>query len=410
MSTFGDWLPGSKEGKMRADAVMKRRASATALTTDLDLELQDLQVSLQLDEKDHQPVDLMPFRTTLERAQAVMSQIYNDVTLIADKPVPERITDAQAFELVQPALRIEARAVEARKLFEKARQARNELNLPRENAAKLIAEAEQRRLQAEIALAASRSIAQRLKADYSEIYPKVEAALLTAESETSAATQLVTSARQGLSRKAWKEAYDLARRAITLFDSASGKFDLIQSSENEHAQASQEADDELAAALRRLNEVRSRLTSQATLLSHDANYYLAAGVQRLGEARRAFKATPALYVTALKLAKEATSLIEQALLQATEEIEKLQRNRLEARQSLSMLSETVQSLRISLNSQRTVPTKANKCYDKARTERDRLLPRETEIDRLSLPQLAELTAAARQAIQTAQEGLKLISG
>jgi hypothetical protein len=410
MSTFGDWLPGSKEAKMRADAVMKRRASATALTTDLDLELQDLQVSLQLDEKDHQPVDLMPFRTTLERAQAVMSQIYNDVTLIADKPVPERITDAQAFELVQPALRIEARAVEARKLFEKARQARNDLNLPREKAAGLIAEAEQRRLQAEIALAAARSIAQRLKADYSEIYPKVEAALITAESETSAATQMVTSARQGLSRKAWKEAYDLARRSMTLFDSASGKFDLIQSSESEHAQASQEADDELAAALRRLNEVRARLTSQAALLSHDANYYLAAGVQRLGEARRAFKATPALYVTALKLAKEATSLIDQALMQATEEIEKLQRNRLEARQSLSMLSETVQSLRISLNSQRTVPTKANKCYDKARTERDRLLPRETEIDRLSLPQLAELTAAARQATQTAQEGLKLIGG
>src|SRR6476469_9985187 len=123
MSTFGDWMPGSKEAKMRADAVIKRRSSATALTTDLDLELQDLQVSLQLDEKDYQPVDLMAFRTTLERAQAVMAQIYNDVTMIADKPVPERITDAQAFELVQPALRIEARAQEARKYFEKARQA-----------------------------------------------------------------------------------------------------------------------------------------------------------------------------------------------------------------------------------------------------------------------------------------------
>ncbi len=408
MSSFGDWLPGSKEAKMRADAVIKRRISATALTTDLNLELEDLQVSLQLDQKDYQSVDLMPFRAALERAQSVMALIYNDVTLIADRPVPERITDAQAYEFVQPALRIEARVQEASRLFEKARQAREALNQPRENAGGLIAEAEQRRLQAEIDLAGVRQIASRLKAEYSETYPRVEAALLTAESETQAATQMVVSARQALSRKSWREAHDLARRSMTLFDSAAGKFDLIRQSENDHAQASVDADDALAAALRQLNSARATLTSQAKMLANEPNYYLSAAVQRLGEARRAFKAAPPLYVTALKLAKEASSLIDQALTQTGKEVQKLQNSRMDALQSLEMLNEAVQNLRISLNSQRTVPVKANRCYEQARAERDRLLPRQAEINTLFLPQLVELTTAARLALQTAQEGQKLV--
>src|SRR4051794_16818481 len=134
MSNFGDFLPGAKEGKMRADAVIKRRTSAAAMTTDLDLELQDLQVSLQLDSKEFQPADLADFRNKLERAQAIMAQIYNDVNLIADRPVPERITDAQAYEFIQPALRIEARAQEVRHWFTQAAKARDLLSQPREEA------------------------------------------------------------------------------------------------------------------------------------------------------------------------------------------------------------------------------------------------------------------------------------
>jgi hypothetical protein len=408
MSSFGDWLPGAKEAKTRAEAVLKRRTAATALTTDLDLDLQDLQVSFELAEKDYQPGDLADFRTALERAQSLMAQIYNDVSMIADNPVPERITDGQAFELVQPALRIEARAQEVRKVFEKAHQVHRELSKPRENAAGMIAEAEQRRLQTEIALTSCRTIAQRLKAAYSEVYPKVEAALLTAESETQAANQMVTSSRQALNRRSWREAHDLARRSITLFESASGKFDLIRQADSDYGQAAQEADDVLAAALRRLNEVRATLTSQAALLTNDPNYYLSAGVQRLGEARRAYKANPPQYVTALNLAKEATALLDQAVIQANDEIEKLRRNRQEARQNLALLNEAVQNLRITINSQRSVPTKATRYYEQARAERTRLAPREAEIDRLSLPQLVELATAARQALQAAQEGLKLV--
>jgi hypothetical protein len=408
MSNFGDFLPGAKENKIRAEAVIKRRTAAAAVTTDLDLELQDLQVSLDLDQKEFSPADMANFRQALERAKAVMSQIYNDVNLIADRPVPERITDAQAYEYMQPALRIEARSHEARHWFSLAAKARDELSKPREEAGDKIAAAEGQRLQAEQALAHARQVAEALKAAYAENFPQVEAALATAASEVQAASQMVISARLALGRKSWREAFDLARRSSTLFDSAAAKFHLIQAAEADYHHASQEADDALQEALSRLSAARPVFNEQAQLISSDPVFYLNPVVQKVGEARRAFKGTPPQYVTALRLAREALALLEQAQDRLGQEVQRLQQSRFDARENLTALNDCVQNLRYILNSQRSVPVKAKQLYERARLERDVLCPREQEIDRLSIPELVELVVSAKQALQTARAGLALV--
>ncbi len=408
MSIFDDFLPGGKEGKVRADAVIKRRTVAAAMTTDLDLELQDLQVSLQLDAKDFNASDLANFQSTLERAQAIMAQIYNDINVIADRPVPERITDAQAYEFIQPALRIESRAQEVKHWFAQAAKARDALSQPREEADDKIAAAEGQRLQAEHSLATARQIAEQLKAAYAENFPQVQAALATASSEVQAASQMVISARLALGRRSWKEAFDLARRSATLFDSAAAKFQLIQSAETDYSQAAQDADEALAEALRRLNTARSFFADQARLISADPIFYLRPVVQRIGEARIAYKGNPPQYVTALRLAREALILLEQAQNRLAQEVQRLQQSRFDARENLTALNECVQNLRYTLNSQRSVPVKAKELYEKARQERDKIFPREKEIDQLSIPQLVELVAAAKQALQNARDGLALV--
>ncbi|MBN9387196.1 MAG: hypothetical protein J0I20_04015 [Chloroflexi bacterium] len=412
MSNLGDFLPGSKEAKIRAESVTRRRTTAAALTTDLDLELQDLQVSLQLDSKEFSSTDadMVNFKRTLDRAQAIMAQIYADINLIADHPVPERITDQQAYEYVQPAYRIESRANEVRRWLAEASKYRDALGKPREEAADKIEAAENQRLQVESALANSRQVADRLKAAYAENYPQVEAALATASSEVLAASQMVTSARMALGRKSWREAFDLARRSSTLFDSAAAKFQLIQNAAQDYGQAAQDADDALALALRKLNEARSFFNEQARLINSDPAFYLSAVVQRIGEARRAYKGLPPQppqYVTALRLAREALVLLEQAQDRLTSEVRRLQQSRLDARENLNALNTSVQDLRYTLNAQRSVPLKAKELYEKARQERDKLFPREKEIDQLTLPQLVELAAAAKAALQTARDGLAL---
>lgn len=408
MNNFGDFLPGAKEGKMRAEAVMKRRNSAAAMTADLDLELQDLQVSLQLDSKEFSPAEMANFKTSLERAQSIMAQIYNDVNEIADRPVPERITDAQAYEYMQPALRIESRAQEAKRWFAEAAKARDILSQPREEADDKITAAEGQKLQAEQALDSAREVAARLKAAYAENYPQVEAALTTAASEVLAASQMVTSARLAVGRKSWREAYDLARRSATLFDSAASKFQLIQSADTDYHQAAKDADDALAEGLRRLNASRPFFAEQAKIIAADPIFYLHPVVQRIGEARIAYKGNPPQYVTALRLAREALILLEQAQDRISMEVGRLQQNRLDARENLSALNECVQNLRYTLNSQRSVPVKAKELYEKARAERDKIYPREKEIDQLGVAQLVELVAAAKLALQNAREGLALI--
>ncbi|HEX2911187.1 MAG TPA: hypothetical protein VH186_10295 [Chloroflexia bacterium] len=410
MSSFGDWLPGTKEAKMRSEAVIKRRTAAAALTTDLDLELQDLQVSLQLARKDHQPNELAELEAALERIQGVMTRIYNDINLIADKPVPERINELQVFEYMDPAVRIESLAVEARKWMEKARQVNQQLQRPREEAGGNIAEAERLRLQAEIELSSARNTVEQLKAAYAENSPEVSAALATAESEVQAATQMIQAARTAQALNAWREANDLARRSATLFQSANGKFQRIRLSELDHVQASQDAEKALNAALEQLTAARTRLQAQAALLSAEPNHYLTPAVQRLGEARRAYKANPPQYVTALRLAKDASSLMEQAIILANQETQKIQQSRHDAHQKLEQLKETVNNLRLALNAHRAVPVRANECYNQARIERDRLLPRESEIEQLSVPQMVELSTEAQRALETAQEGLKLLGG
>lgn len=406
-----DWLmPGGKEAKIRAEAVSKRRNSASALVSDLSLEADDLKVSLELDSKDYPAADIKKFRDAVERCNAVMQLIYNDLTFMADRPVPERITEQQAFELVQPALRLEGRVPELRQLMDKAREARRELTQPRDEAAGNIADAERRRLQAEIDIASLSTVIEQLKAAYAENYPQSNAAFQTASSEVKAASQMVSSARIALDRKSWREANDLARRSMVLFDSAAGKFSLIRSSQNDYASAAEEADDAIREALQNLNIARTRLQQQGVILSHDVNHYLSPAVQRLGEARRAYHANPPQYVSALRLAKEASTLLEQGITTANEEVYKLSGIRIEAHSVITQLNEAVQNLRVTLNSMRTVPVRANDLYTKARDVRDRLLPHEFEIDQWGLAQLADFTSNARQALQNAQEGLRLVSG
>lgn len=404
------FMAGGKEAKMRADAVIKRRNSANAQITDLDLEMEDLRVSLQLDSKDYSADDIKAFREAVERCQNVINMIYNDVRYMADKPVPERINEQQAFEFMQPALRIEGRIPELKQYFEKARNLRNDLTKPRDEAAGNIADVERKRLQAEIDMASLAPVLEQMKAGYADTYPQMNAAFMTANNEVKAATQMVVSARMALDRKSWREANDLARRAATIFDSAASKIRMVRSSQADFTIASTEADDALADAMSRLKVARQRLTEQVGMPVEDVNRYLNPSVQKLGEARRAYSTNPPQHMTALRLAKESLSLLEQGLILANEEVYKVSAVRAEAHEALRQLNDVVGNLRITLNSMRTVPVRANDCYRQSRDIRDRLMAQEFMLTGMSMPQARDFLNDAQKALELAQEGLKLVGG
>jgi hypothetical protein len=144
-------------------------------------------------------------------------------------------------------------------------------------------------------------------------------------------------------------------------------------------------------------------------LSSDPHVYLQAAIQRIGEARRAIKSNPPQYVSCLRLSKEAISLITDTVGQAAVEVEQLKTGRLAAREGLRQLQEAVQLTRITLNSQKSVPVKANELYTQARNERDRLTERGQKLDSFKPGQLDKFVAEIEATIKKAQEATRLAS-
>jgi hypothetical protein len=406
---MADWMPGAKEAKVRAEAVNKRRMAAAALVTDLNTELEDFKLALELEAGEYQPADLAAINALLARAQGVMDNLFQDINELSARPMPERINDQQAFELVQPALRIESRSGEMRRWLQETRQKKEELDRPRQTASGNVDNAQRRRLQVDATLREIQNLVEQMRQAGAENFPEVSAALITAQREILTAVQLVDGARQVILRKSYREAEDLAMRAQRLFDSAAAKLDMIKLASADFANASKDADDALAEALRKLNEAKATLIARVALLSGDPNVYLQAAVQRIGEARRAIKANPPQYVSCLRLSKEAISLIEDTVTQAATEVDRLKTGRLNARESLRQLQEAVQLTRITLNSQRSVPVRANELYVQARNERDRLLEQSKELDSLRVVQLEKFNLEVQQALQKAQEATRLAS-
>lgn len=403
-------MPGVKEARARAEAVHKRRMTASASVTDLNTELEDLKLALELEASDYQPADFASLKSVLDRAQAVMDNLFRDINEIQAHPVPERLNDyRQEFDLVQPALRIESRAAEMRHWLQETRAKKAELDKPRQTAGGNIELAQRHRLETEAEFSEVKSLVEQMREAGAENFPEVSAALLTAQRELSTGGQLVDGARQALSRKSYREGDDLANRARRLFESSQSKIGMIKIAGADFARAEQDAAKALNEALRKLNEAKATLTARAALLSDDPNTYLQAAVQRIGEARRASRATPPQWVTCLRLSKEATSLIEITVTQAANEVEKLKTGRMAARETLGQLQEAVQLARITINSQKSVPVKANNLYIEARNLRDRLVEQSQQLDTLKPFQLDSLVEELRSALQKAQEATRLAS-
>ncbi|NWJ96857.1 MAG: hypothetical protein HXX20_13820 [Chloroflexi bacterium] len=406
---MADWMPGAKEAKARAEAITKRRMLASALVTDLNTEFEDLKLTLELEADEYQSADLASLKVPLERAQAVLDNLFRDISEITGRPLPERVNDQQAFELVQPALRIESRVAEMRHWLEETRQKKTELDRPRQTASGKVEAVQRQRLQVDATFSEMCNLVEQMRLAGAENFPEVSAALITAQRELLTAGQLVDGGRQALQRKGYREAEDLALRSQRLLESCSAKFDMIRLAGTNFSHASQDAEDALTEALRQLTEAKALLTARAALLSSDPNVYLQGAIQRIGEARRAIKINPPQYVTCLRLSKEAISLITDTVAQAAVEVEQLKTGRLAAREGLRQLQEVVQLTRITLNSQKSVPVRANELYVQARNERDRLTERGQQLDSLKPGQLDKLVEEIEATIKKAQEATRLAS-
>jgi len=409
MSNFADWMPGAKDAKTRAEMVNKRRMTASALVTDLNTAFEDLKLTMELEAGEYQPADLALIKAPLERAQSLLNNLFSDIQEITLHAVPDRITDQQAFQFVQPALRIESRAMEMRRWLEETRYKKAELDKPRQAAGGSIERVQHKRLQAEANFSEVRGLVEQMKQAGAENYPEVSAALITAQRELVTAQQLVEGARQAVLRKGFREAEDLVSRAQRLFDSSGAKFDMIRLAGADFAHAAEDADDALAEAMRGLNEAKTTLTARASLLSSDPNIYLQAAIKKIGEARRAIKTNPPQYVTCMRLSKEAISLIEDTVSQAAREMERLKTGRVTARETLRQMQEAVQLTRITLNSQRSVPVKANNLYTQARNERDILVEQSQQIDSLRPEQLDKFIEDMRKVLKKAEDATRLAS-
>lgn len=399
--------PGRKGDEMRAKDVYRRLMAASAMTTDLSLEVDALKTDLELAELDHQPQDLKTLRSYLDKASDLLNTIYLDVNEITGQQLPERVSDMEAYQFVQPALRIEAKAQELRQWLTRANDAKTKLDQPRVNSDKIMTAAERKRLQADAELAEARRIVSALQASRAENYPEASAALLTAEREIFAGSQMVHAAQQAIGRKAYREAVDLAERSQKILDSGINRFFTIKQANQEHTRAADAADEALQKALQRLQEAKNTLAVRASLLTQDPNAYLQSVVQRIGEARRAFRANPPQHMTTYRLATEALTLIDDILSRADEETRLIRDSRINARQLNQQLLDAVLEVRQLINSRQSVPVRANELYTRARAERDRL--GQTDIDDLSFGELKIHIAKTQVAIQTAQDAIQLIS-
>jgi hypothetical protein len=397
---------GKKEQKARAEDVQRRLMSASAMTHDLDLEYNELKFWLEIDGQNFQPSDLKNIQSYTEKAYDLLQSIYMDVNQISGRPTPERLKIQEANELVQPALRIEAKAREFKQWVEKAKQAKDKLDTPRMNAADVLALADRKRLQAESELAQARQQVWELEAGRAENYPEAKAALTTAEREILAGTQMVQAGHQALLRKSFREAYDLAERSQKILESGIGRFVTIKFAIDKNRQASTDAEDALDKALRRMQEVKDILAARAKLISTMPQTYMQSAIQRIGEARRACKSNPPQFMTAFRLANEGLTLLDQALERANEETRNLRSARLKARELSRQLSEAVAEARSLINNRQTVPVRANEMFRKARDSRERLAAQ--DIDELGYPALTKLNADLQVALEEINSALDML--
>lgn len=406
-SGLADWLqPGKKEARERAQIVQKRRMSAAALIHDLETALNDATFGVELDKNEYQPSDVAKLQAPLDRARQLLNTIYTDLTEINNRPLPEMVTEIEAYQLMQPVLRVESRVNEVRSELKKAAEIRDSLDLPRQTAKSNIEAAERKRLQNASALQDTRQIVRQMQEGRAENAPEVAAAFLTAEREITTANQLVQAAQLALTRKGWREANDLADRANRLFGSAQDKIESVKAAGQDFAHAAADAQVLLDRALQRLNEAKTQLTAKATLISGDPNLYLQKSVQYLGEARRALKQNPPQAMTAYRLATEGNSLIEEALAQADDEMRRLKNGRIEARAALQQLHEAILAARTQLSNQQVVPVASNDMYRQARREYDRLY--DAKVDELKPDELEKIAGAAQAATRLAEQASKLL--
>jgi hypothetical protein len=402
-----DWLqPGRKEARERALAVQKRRLSAAALVHDVETSVSDAVFGLEIDKLDYQASDIAKMQVPLDRAKQTLSAIYNDLTEINRNEMPERITEMEAFQLMQPVLRIEARLNEARDLVRQAGELKAQFDGPKQNAKGNIDNIERRRLQVANDLQECRTAVRQLQEGRAENAPEVAAAFVTAEREATAANQMIAAARLALPRKAWLEANDLAVRAGRLYNSSSEKLETVRQAGEQFSHIAGDVQALVERTLLKLNTAKTELAAKASLVSGDPESYLQKSVQRLGEARRALKQTPPQPMTAYQLANESSSLIDEALAQAKDEMNWLKNSRLEARKALQELQESVQIVRSQLSAQKVVPVASNDMYRQARREYDRLS--DVKVDELKPAQLEQVIKEAEVASRLAQQAAKLL--
>lgn len=404
---LADWLqPGKKEARERAQIVQKRRFSAAAAVSDMEQQLNDAVFGLELDKTDYQASDVTAMQAPFDRARQVISSIYHDLTDMNNTPVPAQISEMEAYQLMQPVLRVESRLNEVRNYLTQGNELKTKYDLPKQNAKGQVDTAERKRLNTASTLPNTRNFVQQMQSGRAENAPEMAAAFLTAERETTAATQLVQAAQQALSRKGWRDAVDLSDRACRMLDSAQERLRTIEIAGEQFAHAASDAQALLDSVLQKLQEAKVQLTAKAALLSNEPNDYLQYGVQQIGEARRALKQNPPQALAAYRLATEANTLIEEAVTQASEEVQRLKNNRLEARKSLQELQEAVQTARSQLSSQRVVPVAANELYKQARSEYEQLY--DTKVDELKSDELERTVKVAKAAIRLAQQATKML--
>jgi hypothetical protein len=394
------------EAQERAEVVSKRRSAAAALVTDLDTEFADVRISVELDGPGYTPADQKSLTGSLDKARQLLEKLYVEVQQISFHPVSDRITEPEAYALMQPALKIEAMAVELRQWLQRVRDAKSKLDRPKTEVDGQAKAAEVSRLNVSAGLDQARMLIEQMRQARAENYPECSAALLTAEREATAANQLLVASQQALGRYAYREALDLTQRARSMLDSAQSKLDMIKAAGVKFEKAHDEADDALNKALARLQEAKQELTQHIVDLEADPNTYFFGAVQRIGEARRAIKSDPPQNLTCYRLSNEALTMIEDALQRARQGINTLREGRVNSHSLLHQLQETVYEVRLRINEKQAVPVRAKELYSQARSEFDRLAA--LEIQTLSLTEMEDFTSSATYALKLAESARALL--
>ncbi len=366
-------MSGAKDPRSRAEIIRKRRSAAAAQVADFNSEFENLKLALELEKEDYNPQDYASLQAALTRIGLILDSLFRDISEISAKQVPEKVLDQQAFDLIQPALRIETRSNDFRHLVSEAKKQKVKLDLPRQSAAGNLDQAQQKRFLLENSLKQTQQIVEELERARAETYPEIFAAFSTAKREFLAGSQLLDGSKQALLRKSYGEGEDLAKRAWRILESCNLKLDLVQQAGKTFANAPHQAAEALDESLHELTRLRSFLAARAGLLNQEPNALLLPAVTKIGEARRAIKALSPDYEVCIRLAGEAASLLKTLEETISGEAERLGNAREGAANALRQMEEAVQLARLTLNNQKQVPVKATQLYQEARSIRESLL-------------------------------------